>query len=267
MNKQTRMPVLFTAHGSPLNAVGDNPYRKGWKHMGEELGMPKAIVMVSAHWRSHHLYVRRAEDNPQILDIYGFPKAVTDIKYEPPGSIEVADRVLELLDGMAVVNNQWGLDHGIWTVMSNMYPQANIPIVPISCNVGENAEYQFQVGEKLRPLRDEGILIVCSGNIVRNVDLAVGPEDRKNAHGFEWAINFDAAIKEAILTGDFQTAVHYEKLPGAVRSVTGEGDHFYPLLTALGAADPEQDQVTVWNHDLTLGSISMTSYLFTSKEK
>jgi len=242
-----------------MNAIGDNRARAGWKQMGEQLGKPKVIIAVSAHWTTRGLFVRRAADNPQVNDMYGFPRELYEVHYEPAGSVEYADRVLNLLGGMAAEKNDWGIDHGVWSVLSNMYPEADVPVVMVSTDAAADAETQFEVGKRLAALRDEGAMIFASGNVVHNLRMVDwGMDD-----GYGWADRFDVAIRDAIVKGDFGTPVNFKTLMDWQKAIPTV-EHYYPLLTALGAADAD-DTVTVWNEYRELGSMSMTSYLFETK--
>ena len=144
------MPVIFTGHGSPMNAIGENRARNGWKKMGEELGKPKAILAVSAHWATSGRFIRTAADNPQINDMYGFPKELYAVHYEPAGVPEIAKRVIELTDGMAWPKNDWGIDHGMWSVLSNMYPDADVPVVCVSTDIAADDQAQAEFGRLLQ---------------------------------------------------------------------------------------------------------------------
>lgn len=256
MTEQKTMSVIFTGHGSPMNAIGENKAREGWKKMGKELVRPQFIAAVSSHWMTEGLCVRRSDVNPQIFDMYGFPDELYQIHYEPAGSTADADRVLELLGDTASVNNDWGIDHGIWSVLCNMYPEADIPVVMISTDITAGPQEQYETGRKLAQLRNEGALILASGNIVHNLGLVSWGSD----HGYDWAERFDRTIKDAVLAHQFDIPVNYQKMPDAARAVP-TSEHYNPFLAALGAASFE-DAVTVWNDYRELGSMSMTSYRF-----
>ena len=260
MNTDKRMPVLFTGHGSPMNAIGNNRARDGWRKTGTVLGKPKVIIAVSSHWATNGRCIRRSDVNPQINDMYNFPQELYQIHYEPAGSVEYADRVLELLDGTASVSNEWGIDHGVWSVLSNMYPDYDVPVVMVSTDMSAGSAAQFETGRKLSALRDEGALILASGNIVHNLRMV----SWDMTDGYEWASRFDRTIRDAVVSGDFQTAVQYQTLPDAKKAIP-TNEHYYPFLTALGAASGT-DKVTVWNEYCELGSMSMTSYLFESAD-
>jgi len=256
MNTEKVMPVIFSGHGSPMNAIGENRAREGWKNMGQSLEKPGVIIAVSAHWATRGLYVRKAADNPQINDMYGFPEELYDVHYSPAGSEEYAEKTLALLGDMASVNNEWGIDHGVWSILSNMYPDADVPVVMVSVDTTADARAQFEVGRRLRPLRRQGAMILASGNVVHNLRMVNWDMD----DGEPWADRFDQTIREAIQGGKFDIPVNYENLPDWRKAIP-TNEHYYPLLTALGAAEPD-DRVTVWNAYRELGSMSMTSYLF-----
>lgn len=255
MSQEKIMPVVFCGHGSPTNAIGDNRARRGWIALGQQLGKPRAIVAVSAHWATRGTLVRTAADNPTINDMYGFPKELYEVGYSPAGDPELARRVLDLL-GDANEDNSWGIDHGVWSVLSNMYPQADVPVVMVSTDTNTSPAKLMDIGRRLQPLRREGVLIVASGNIVHNLRLT----DWKNPNGAVWADAFDQTVKEAVLDGDFDTAADFLDLEDADLAVPTP-EHFQPFIVTLGAASP-QDKVTVFNDYRELASMSMTSYLF-----
>ena len=256
MDTNKKMPVLFVGHGSPMNAIEDNATRRAWREMGAYLGKPKAIAAVSAHWYTDGLCVRRSAENPQINDMYGFPDELYRVKYEPAGSIEYADRVLSLLGPDAKADSDWGIDHGIWSVLANMYPDADVPVVMISVDSQAAPREQFETGRRLAPLRDEGVLIAASGNVVHNLRLV----NWKMQGGCDWACGFDSRIKRAVLENKPEIVINYASDPDAAKAVPTP-DHFYPLLTALGARQ-SGDTVGVWNEQCELGALSMTSYVF-----
>lgn len=260
MNTRQRMPAVFVGHGSPMNAIGENRARAEWKKEGLRLGKPSVIIAISAHWMTRGLFVRRAEDNPQINDMYGFPQELYEVHYEPRGSVDYADKVLECLEGQAAVDNRWGIDHGIWSVLSNMYPDADVPVVMVSTDVTADPQTLYDIGKRLRPLRDEGAMILASGNVVHNLRAVGWDMD----DGYPWADAFDRTIRDAIVGGNYDIPVHYHRVAD-FRKAVPTVEHYDPLPVALGAAGPE-DRVRVWNDYREMGSMSMTSYTFESKE-
>lgn len=260
MDTNKTMPVIFCGHGSPMYAIGKNRVRDTWRKMGETLGKPRVIIAISAHWITRGLLVRSSDTNPQINDMFGFPEELSRVHYEPAGSKEYAAEVLKLLGDDARINNDWGIDHGIWTSLSNFYPDADVPVVMISTDVMEDAKLAMERGRKLRALREQGALIFASGNVVHNL----GKVDWSVKDGYDWADRFDLTIRDAILSGDYGALENYADLPDAAKAVP-TAEHILPLFMALGATGPG-DRVTVWNDYREIGSISMTSYLFEANE-
>lgn len=249
------MPVLFVGHGSPMNAVENNEYTKTWQTLAGTLPRPSAILSVSAHWFTEGERIQTAPRPRQVYDMYGFPQELYDLKYRPDGKPELAEKVLKLVHTSVSTDNSWGIDHGTWSVLCRMYPDADIPVVQLSVNRSASLQDQFELGRELQPLRDDGILIFASGNIVHNL----GMTDWDKPDGFGWADAFDGTVKDAVLAGDVQSVINAASGKDARRAVPTP-DHFMPLLYALGAADG--DKPVVFNDARTLGSLSMTSYIF-----
>lgn len=254
-----RMPLLFVGHGSPMNALADNPWTRTWAELGRRLQQPEAILCLSAHYETSGLCAVDLELPETIHNFYGFPKALYDIRYPAPGSPEMARRAVSLLGGSARTARDWGLDHGAWSVLRVMYPQADIPVVQLSLDLSRSAGEQMMVGKLLQPLREEGILLVGSGNIVHNLrEIRPGQPEP-----FPWAQAFSEAVHSLVMSGQYQEVSQYQSLPGAAPSVNS-GEHFVPLLNILGAADAA-DVPESFNHDLHWGSLSMTGYVLSEK--
>lgn len=251
-----RGPVLFVGHGSPMNAIGENRARDAWREEGKRLGKPPVIIAVSAHWATRGQYVRVSGENPQINDMYGFPRELYEVHYEPESSEEYAVRTLLLLGEGAEGTTDWGIDHGVWSVLSNMYPDADVPVVLLSTDVTADPKTLYDLGRRLRPLREEGAMILASGNIVHNLRMV----NWEMEEGYAWADSFDAAVRNAIQDGNFSVPVLYKGIAGFDKAIPTV-EHYYPLLVALGAASPEET-LRVWNDYRELGSMSMTSYTF-----
>lgn len=251
------MPVMFVGHGSPMNAVTDNKYIPDWRRLGQMLH-PRAILCVSAHWYTKGTKVNPAEEPEQIYDMYGFPEELYKVKYPVKGSPEVASRVRDLLDEtQAAYSDSWGIDHGTWSVMRWMFPDADIPIVQLSIDGTQQGAAHYELGRKLAPLRDEGVLIVGSGNIVHNLRRV----DWNSDGGAPWAYDFDDLVGEGILCRQHEKIIDYKSIGDLARQAVPTPDHYYPLLYALGASD-EADPILIFNKYCELGSISMTGYLF-----
>lgn len=250
------IPVLFTGHGSPMNAIETSSRaRNGWRTLGKELKRPSVIIAVSAHWAARSTLVRTAADNPQIYDMYGFPEELYQVKYAPAGSPEYAKKVLNLL-GNAEADNSWGIDHGVWSVLCNLFPEADIPVVMVSTDVTASPEELYETGRKLKPLREEGALILASGNVVHNLSMVGWDMDG----GYAWADQFDEEIRNLILSRDYEGLLKYQNLHGSRKAVPTV-EHFDPLLVAAGAGEGASS-VKAWNEYRELGSMSMTSYLW-----
>ncbi len=255
-----RMPALFIGHGSPMNAIEDNSFSRAWSALGAKLTEPKAILSVSAHWFTRGTKVNDSPKPGMIYDMYGFPEELYQLNYPAPGSPELAYRVRSLVGDSVSIDNNWGLDHGTWSVLHRVFPQANIPVVQLSVNAMLTPAEHYAIGQTLRPLRDEGVLIFGSGNVVHNLSRV----DWRMNDGQPWAQEFDQWIHQAIETGDHDPVIHYDRAGEAAQLSVPSMDHFAPLLYVLGASDAD-DAITTVNAECTLGSMSMTSYLFTSK--
>jgi 4,5-DOPA dioxygenase extradiol len=250
------MPVVFLGHGSPMNAIEDNAWRRSWQDLGRRLPRPKAILCVSAHWETQGVYVSTAEKPETIHDFHGFPKALFDVRYRAPGSPELAHRVAELVRTPHVhLDHKRGLDHGAWGVLAPMYPEADIPIVQLSLSSLQPGAWHYDLAKQLAPLRDEGVLVVGSGNIVHNLRLwRPGMSE-----GYDWAQRFDEDIADRIAEGHHEGMLGYETLgPDALLAIPSP-EHYLPLLYIL-ALQREGEPVEFFN-DQVASSISMRSLL------
>lgn len=261
MENKEKMPVLFVGHGSPMNAVENNRFTGGWEEIAKEIPRPKAILSISAHWFTPETGVFTEQKPRQIYDMYGFPKELYALKYEAAGSPEYAEEVLRLLGEEAVSDNRWGMDHGTWAVLCKMYPKADIPLLQISINSAKGAAYHYELGKKLAPLREQGVLIMGSGNVVHHLGKVNWELEEE---GYPFAKEFDGYIKECILGGVTEGVIDYGRSSAALAAFPTP-EHYYPLLYALGAAHGNY-KAKVFNEACVLGSLSMTSYLFSEKE-
>lgn len=254
-----KLPVLFVGHGSPMIALEDNKLTENFKQVGEYIlenyEKPKAILSISAHWFVDETLVQNTENPRQIYDMYGFPEELYEVKYPAKGCPELGEWVLELVEG-SKINNEWGIDHGTWTVLTHMFPKADIPVVQLSINYKLSTVEVFQIGEKLKSLRDEGVLIIGSGNIVHNLRSI----NWQNPKGVKEADEFDNYIKKSILERKYENVLNYKEFENYEISVPMY-DHYYPLVYTLGAVE-DKDRVTVFNEIRVMGTISMTSYLW-----
>ena len=254
----TSLPAVFIGHGSPMNTLEINRYTGSWRNLAESLPRPKAIVMISAHWYINATAVTAMPSPRTIHDFSGFPDELFAVQYPAPGSPELAQRVVELASptSVALDVDQWGLDHGAWSVLAHMYPDADIPVVQLSINATESLEFHMQLGSRLAPLLDEGVLIVGSGNVVHNLGRIQWGADGR---GYEWADSFDINTRDVMKNN-----------PAAIASVTQHEafslavptpDHFLPLAYIAGVATTTDAKVSVFNDERTMGSLSMTSFI------
>jgi len=249
-----RMPVLFVGHGSPMNAIEDNEFSRAWTAEGKALPAPKAILCVSAHWETEGTQVTAMEKPRTIYDFYGFPPELYAKTYPAPGSPELAQHVQNLLgaDGFAP-DLSWGLDHGTWSVLSRLFPGADVPVVQLSLDVTKTARQHYDLGKQLQPLRDEGVLIVGSGNIVHNLRMVVFEDT-----AYDWAVSFDGKVKQWILDDDHESIIDYSKQGREAALAVNSAEHYKPLLYALGAREPGEP-VRFFAEKVWGGSVSMRS--------
>ncbi|WP_395943710.1 4,5-DOPA dioxygenase extradiol [Brevundimonas sp.] len=253
-----RLPVVFFGHGSPMIALQDNEVTRTWAGIAERIGKPRAILCVSAHWETRGTAVTAMASPKTIHDFGAFPQALFDVRYPAPGSPELAARVREILSPtpVALDDRSWGLDHGTWSVLCKAYPQADVPVVQLGMDVTLPPAGHFELGRRLAPLRDEGVLIIGTGNIVHNLP-AMDWGDQ-NCAPYPWAKAFNDHVRDAILTDTPEKAVDYASQgePAALSIPTPE--HYWPLLYILGARQPGDTPVFSPDH-IEHGSLSMTS--------
>ena len=250
------MPIVFLGHGSPMNAIEDNDFRRSWQNLGKHLPRPKAILCVSAHWETRGVYVTSSEHPETIHDFGGFPKALFAVRYPAPGSPALAHRVAGLIDGARVhLDPERGLDHGAWSVLGPMYPEADIPIVQLSLAVLKPGAWHYDLAKALSPLRDEGVLVVGSGNIVHNLRMY----RFNDSTPYDWALRFDEDVAERISAGRHDGLLGYETLGSDALLSIPTPEHYLPLLYVL-ALQREGETVSFFNDEVT-SAISMRSVL------
>lgn len=261
MNFQTRQAAVFIGHGSPMNALEDNPHTRAWRQLGESMPRPRAILAVSAHWYTRGTGVTAMTQPKTIHDFYGFPPALFEQRYPAPGDPALAQRVQELLRPVAVTADQeWGLDHGTWSVLAHVYPQADIPVVQLSIDATQPPEYHYELGRRLAPLREEGVLIFGSGNVVHNLRQA---KWQPGSSAYPWAADFAGELRTALAGGDHQPAIHYQRFGEAAMLSVPTPEHYLPLLYVLGAGSP-QDVISFPTDGIEMAAISMLTVLMES---
>ncbi len=257
--KSERMPALFLGHGSPMNAIEENEFVRGFRKAAQSIPAPKAILCVSAHWFTRGTRVTAMKMPRTIHDFGGFPRELYEVQYPAPGSPELASEAAALLHPTQVaMDDQWGLDHGAWSVIKHLFPDADVPVVQLSIDRTQGPEHHYQLGKQIDALRDRGILVVGSGNIVHNLGLVDFAGINRDNHGFDWAFEARDLFNTSILSGDYSTLLRYHEQGKAVRLSIPTPDHFLPLLYVLGMKRKDE-QVRLFNDKLVGGSISMTS--------
>jgi 4,5-DOPA dioxygenase extradiol len=255
MTGNNRMPALFLGHGSPMVTLGDNTYTRAWRLLGDSLPRPRAILCVSAHWYLPETLVTGNDRPSTIHDFGGFPKPLFDIQYPAPGDPALALDVTKLLSPTVVaLDNDWGLDHGTWTVLRHIYPEADIPIVQLSLNRSQDPAWHFELARRLRPLRDDKVLIVGSGNLVHNLRRYDWSGSR--VEPFEWAETFESVARERMLAADFEPLVNYRKQGTDAMMAVPTPDHYLPLIYVLAQHD-DGDHITFPVEGFDGGAMSM----------
>ena len=249
-----RMPILFVGHGSPMNAIEDNEFSRAWIAAGKALPRPKSILCVSAHWETNGTQVTAMEKPRTIYDFYGFPPELYAKTYPAPGSPELAQRVRDLAGADAIAPDlTWGLDHGTWSVLSRLFPKADVPVIQLSLDVTKSTQEHYDLGRQLQPLRDEGVLIIGSGNIVHNLRMVVFEDT-----AFDWAMEFDGKVKQWILDDNHEPIIQYDKQGRDAALSINSAEHYKPLLYVLGAKEPGEP-VSFFAGKVWGGSVSMRS--------
>lgn len=255
------LPALFLGHGNPMNAIEENEFVAGFREIAKKLPRPNAILCISAHWYIKGTKITAMEMPQTIHDFSGFPPELYEVQYPAKGSPELANIAKDiLLPAEVELDQQWGLDHGVWSVLTHLYPNADIPVVQLSIDYTKPTYYHFELSQRLSILRDKGVLIIGSGNIVHNLRLVDWRNLDKDNYGYDWAIEAREAINKYLLDGDYFPLINYEKQNKALQLAIPSPDHFLPLIYTLGL-QKQKDKITLFNDKLVGGSLSMTSVL------
>ena len=248
-------PLLFLGHGNPMNAIMDNEFSRGWRTVGESLARPRAVLCVSAHWETSGTYVTAMEKPQTIHDFGGFPSQLYDVQYPAPGNPALARETKRTVSKTTVeLDHQWGLDHGCWSVIKHLFPEADVPVVQMSLDYTKRARWHYELARELAPLRKKGVLIVGSGNVVHNLRMA----DWDEKGGFDWALEANERIKKFVSTNDHQPLIDYRSQGRELELAVPTPEHYFPLLYVL-ALKEEKESVSFFNDKAEWGSISMTS--------
>ena len=253
------MPVLFIGHGSPMNGIEDNEFSNRWKTMAKEIPVPAAVLVVSAHWLTKGTQITAMNFPKTIHDFGGFPKALFDVEYKAPGNPVLAKETAELLHSAKVtLDHDWGLDHGTWTVVRHMYPEANIPVLQLSIDYSKDAQYHFDLAKELYALRKKGVLIIGSGNMVHNLGIIAWDKMKEPEYGYDWALQMNDTFKQHISNGDFKPLINYQSLGKAASLAIPTPEHYLPLMYSLGLKS-DKEHISFFNDKAVAGSLTMTS--------
>ncbi len=253
-----RMPVVFLGHGSPMNAIEDNEYSRSWGALGESLPRPQAILVVSAHWMTHGTTLVDVSAVPRVIhDFYGFPPELHAAQYPAHGNPDLAREVVSLLASHhAEGDDTWGLDHGAWSVLAHLYPEADVPVFQLSIDMSKDLDWHLTIGKDLAELRNKGVLILGSGNVVHNLRTM-----RWGGKPYDWALEFDQFFAERLENRDFAAIADRAKMGNLFRMAQPTPDHYLPALTIAGIADA-RDQLSFMNTSIDISSVSMRSFIF-----
>lgn len=254
-----KMPVLFLGHGSPMNAIEENEFVTGFRNTAKDIPKPKAILVISAHWETKGTFVTAMEKPRTIHDFGGFPKALFDVQYPAPGSPDLAKETKGLIKKTSVgLDEQWGLDHGAWSVVKHLYPLADIPVIQMSIDYTQNAQYHYDLAKELAALRSKGVLIVGSGNMVHNLGVLAWDKLNTDNYGFDWAIEASDKMKQFILSNNHKPLINFQSQGKAFDLAIPSPEHYLPMIYSL-ALKEEKEKITLFNDKAVAGSLTMTS--------
>lgn len=256
------MPVLFVGHGSPMNGIEDNGFSRQWEQTARGIRTPKAVLVISAHWLTRGTFITAMDHPKTIHDFGGFPDELYAVQYPAPGNPGLAAETRALISSTNVgLDHDWGLDHGAWTVVRSMYPEATIPVLQLSIDYGKPAAYHYKLAKELAALRKKGVLVIGSGNMVHNLRMLAWDKLDQPGFGYDWAIEMHELFKKKITEADHAALINYESLGAAAKLAIPTPDHYFPLLYVLGLQNKNESPV-FFNDQLLAGSLNMTSVQF-----
>jgi len=254
-----KMPVLFMGHGSPMNGIEDNEFTRKWESIAKEITQPAAVLCISAHWLTRGTHVTAMNNPKTIHDFGGFPQELFQVQYPAPGDPALAAETSKLIQSTNVgLDHDWGLDHGCWSVVKRMYPEANIPVLQLSIDYHQSPGYHYQLAQELSALRKKGVLILGSGNMVHNLRMVDWQHFDVPNYGFDWAQEMNEKFKTNIYSKEHSRLINYTELGPAAKLAIPTPDHYYPLLYALALQD-QKEEVEIFNDQYVAGSLTMTS--------
>lgn len=254
-----KYPVIFIGHGSPMNAIEENEFVMGWRNIGKTIPKPNTILCVSAHWETRGTFVTAMERPRTIHDFGGFPAELFEVQYPAPGSPELAIETKDLINKTEIgLDEKWGLDHGCWSVVKHLYPNADIPVIQLSLDYFQSPQYHYDLSKELSSLRKKGVLIIGSGNMVHNLGMVNWEKIEEPGYGYDWAIEANEKMKKFILANDHKSLINYKLQGRAFNLAIPTPDHFLPLLYSL-ALKEENEKIEIFNDKAVAGSLTMTS--------
>ncbi|MGH2643361.1 MAG: 4,5-DOPA dioxygenase extradiol [Chitinophagaceae bacterium] len=258
-NSTIKMPVLFLGHGSPMNAIEENEFVKGFRSIAKEIPKPNAILCISAHWETRGTFVTAMEKPSTIHDFGGFPKELFEVQYPAPGNPELAKETKSLIKKTDVgLDDKWGLDHGAWSVIKHMYPKADIPVIEMSLDYQQAPQFHYELAKELKSLREKGVLIIGSGNMVHNLKMVAWDKLNEDEYGYDWAIEASEKMKKFILDGEHKQLINFRSQGKLFDLAIPTPEHYLPLLYSL-ALKEENEKLSLFNDKPVAGSLSMTS--------
>lgn len=253
-------PVFFIGHGSPMNGIQENEFSNNWKKIGQTIDLPSAVLVVSAHWLTRGTHVTAMQEPQTIHDFGGFPQELFDVQYPAPGSPFLAEETSKLITSTTVeLDHEWGLDHGTWTVVRHMFPEANIPVLQLSIDYYKPLQYHYDLAKQLFELRKRGVLIIGSGNMIHNLRMVDWKNIDTPGFGYDWAIELNEVLKKHIVQHNHKTLIDYESMGKAALLAIPTPDHYIPMIYNL-ALQSDKDDISFFNDRLVAGSLNMTSF-------
>ncbi|HMP98825.1 MAG TPA: 4,5-DOPA dioxygenase extradiol [Cyclobacteriaceae bacterium] len=258
LGKTSKMPVLFLGHGSPMNAIEENEFVRGFRNIAKGIPKPNAILCVSAHWETKGTFVTAMQNPPTIHDFGGFPKELFAVQYPAPGNPDLAKQTKSLITKTEVgLDEKWGLDHGAWSVIKHLYPNADIPVIQMSIDYSQSPQYHYELAQQIKSLREKGVLIIGSGNIVHNLG-KVEWRRLNETFGYDWAIEANDKMKKFILEGNHKELINFRSQGKAFDLAIPTPEHYLPLLYSLALQD-KNEEVKLFNDKAVAGALTMTS--------
>ena len=258
-NSTDKMPVLFLGHGSPMNAIEENEFVRGFRKIGEDIPKPDAVLVVSAHWETKGTFVTAMEKPKTIHDFGGFPKELYEVQYPAPGNPKLAKEIKETVNKTEVgLDTSWGLDHGAWSVVKHLFPNADVPVIQLSLDYQQSPQYHYELAKELGSLRKKGVLIVGSGNMVHNLGMVDWRRLNEVDYSYDWALEAGDKMKKYILSGDHKNLINYQLQGKEFSLAIPSPEHYLPLLYAMALKD-DNDEVSLFNDKAVGGSLTMTS--------